>query len=158
MKLTYVLMIEDQKKDKVEAMVHGLDACSVFIEAGSLAEAKRLLKKGEQAAAAALEEQARKWEEEDRRRVEEATAPAPAGAPLIEFSIHAYEQTEEGRRLLAELEDAEKLVSKYDASMEIDELQYILGKNYKYEACAGTYNLGYRRGYIAGNMQKGWTL
>lgn len=152
MKFTYVLMIEDQKKGKVEAMAHGLDACSVFIEAGSLAEAKRLLKKGEQAAAAV--------QEELERKLEEATAPAAAEetAQHKEFSVLGYEQTEEGRRLLAEMKDAEKLVSQYDASMDMDEMQYILGKNYKYEACAGTYNLGYRRGYIAGNMRKGWGI
>ena len=152
MKFTYVLMIEDQKKGKVEAMAHGLDACSVFIEAGSLAEAKRLLKKGEQAAAAV--------QEELERKLEEATAPAAAEetAQHKEFSVLGYEQTEEGRRLLAEMKDAEKLVSQYDASMDMDEMQYILGKNYKYEACAGTYNLGYRRGYIASNMRKGWGI
>lgn len=152
MKFTYVLMIEDQKKGNVEAMAHGLDACNVFIEAGSLAEAKRLLKKGEQAAAVV--------QEELERKLEEATAPAAAEetAQHKEFSVLGYEQTEEGRRLLAEMKDAEKLVSQHDASMDMDEMQYILGKNYKYEACADAYNLGFRRGYIAGNMRKGWTL
>ena len=60
MKTTYVLMIEDQKEGKVDAIMNGADACSVFIEASSLQEAKRLIKKGEQAAAAAMEKMKRK--------------------------------------------------------------------------------------------------
>ena len=152
-----VFMIREGITGKVlETTASGTDSASIFITAGSIAEAMELLPEAEAAAAEAMANWKPEKKAEDEKPQEHYQAYTATSIEEMDEIAKAYEETAAGQKLLKSIEQAKKFIFKHRKSdLKYAQIDYLANKHHN-NFINGSFELAalyFRRGYNLGKAE-----